>query len=212
MSTLHPRARGFTLLELMFSIAIGGLLLGLGVPAFRDFVRASRITSNANELLTAVYTARSEAIKSRATTVLCFTTDATAAVPDCAGDGSQGWVVWVDVANLAVPSANDRNGRVDAGERVILRHGAMPGTVRTQTQPAGNAGYIAYAPSGTARTLAVAGVPWAGIAICDDRGNALATPPDTSAARGLIVTAAGRPRITSSRAEIALSASLRGCP
>lgn len=212
MSNLHRRVQGFTLLELMFSVAIGATLVGLGAPAFQNFVRSSRITSNANELLTAVYTTRSEAIKRRATTILCFTTDPNAALPDCAGDGSQGWVVWVDVANLLVPAAGDRNGVVDAGEQVILRHGALPNTLRTRTQPAGNGGYLAYAASGTARPIAAAGTPVAGIVICDDRGNVVATSPDTSAARGLIFSAAGRPRVTSSRVEIQASLSLRGCP
>jgi type IV fimbrial biogenesis protein FimT len=212
MSTFHRRVHGFTLLELMFSVAIGATLIGIGVPSFQNFVRSSRITSNSNELLTAVYTTRSEAIKRRATTILCFTSDANAALPDCAGDGSQGWVVWVDVANLEVPSAGDRNGRVDAGEQVIIRHGALPNTLRTRTQPAGNGGYLAYAASGTARPIAAAGTQVIGIVICDDRGNAVVTAPDTSAARGLIFSAAGRPRVTSSVVEINGSLSLRGCP
>lgn len=212
MSTIPHRARGFTLLELMLSVTIGAMLIGLGVPSFQNFVRASRITSNANELLTAVYTTRSEAIKRRATTILCFTTDPNVALPDCGGDGSQGWVVWVDVANPAVPSANDRNGRVDAGEPIVMRHAALPDTLRTQTRPVGNAGYLAYAASGTARAIPAAGAQVAGITICDDRGNALVSAPDTSAARGLIFSAAGRPRVTSSRVEIALSLSLQGCP
>src|SRR5688572_11559184 len=43
--------RGFTLLELMAAIAVLGILLGIGVPAFREMLAANRLTSVANEMV-----------------------------------------------------------------------------------------------------------------------------------------------------------------
>jgi len=168
---------GFTLLELMVAITIGALILGIGIPSFRNYLRSAELTSTANDLLGAFYLARS------------------------AGVIRAGWVVFQD---------NNANRAVDAGEAILQRH-ALPGVeVEFASVPAGNAGYFAYAPTGFGVTLA-AGAPLAGIALCDSRGNASANGADLSRARGILVSAAGRPRVTRSVAEIA-GASVGGCP
>ncbi len=207
--TVEPRVRaaGFTLLELMAALAVAGVLIAVGVPSFQNFVRNARITSPANELLTAAYMARSEAIKRRATTVFCFSTNPTAVLPDCAGTGAQGWIVFVDVANIDVPSANDRNGRVDANEPILLRHDPLAQGVTARTYPAGNGGYVGYAASGMARAIGPAGTPLTGVVLCDSRGNAVQGNGD-SAARALQLTATGRPRVTRSVSEITV---MGGC-
>lgn len=201
------RTAGFTLLELMAALGVAAVLIAIGVPSFQNFVRNSRITAPANELLTAAYMARSEAIKRRATTVFCFSTNPTAALPDCAGTGAQGWIVFVDVANIDVPSANDRNGRVDANEPILLRHDALGRGVTARTYPAGNGSYVGYAASGMARSIGPAGTPITGVVLCDVRGN-VAQGGGDSAARALQLTATGRPRVTRSVTDIA---AMGGC-
>ena len=57
------RALGFTLLELMVTITVAAMVLGLGVPSFVDLIRNNRAATNVNELLTAFSIARSESIK-----------------------------------------------------------------------------------------------------------------------------------------------------
>lgn len=197
----------------MLAITVAALILGFGVPTFRDFVRNSRITGVANEFLAATYLARGEAIKRRAATTLCLSSDPDAASPPCDGDGTQGWVVFVDDADPDVIEANDRNGVVDAGETVLLRHGALHDTVRTRIEPNDSGGYVSFAPSGMLRALADAGAgtPMTSLVLCDDRGNTAADGGDDSAARGIVVSPIGRPRVTRSVAEIA-SADLGGCP
>jgi type IV fimbrial biogenesis protein FimT len=61
----HP-AVGFTLLELLVTLAIAGILLTLGVPSFASFIQGQRLKSAASELSYALLFARSEAIKRNA--------------------------------------------------------------------------------------------------------------------------------------------------
>lgn len=212
MSNRNPASRGFTLIELLFAIAVGALLMAVAIPSFNNFMRNARITAPSNELLTAFYVARNEAIKRRVTTVFCFSTTPSAAQPDCNGTGATGWIVWVDVANPAVPSANDRNGHVDAGEQVLLRHTAVASTVTVKTVPAGNGHYIAFNASGMSRGVlgALGTQPLSGAVVCDSRGNVLVANGTDSAARGVLLSAVGRARVTRLVTEIA-AAPLGGC-
>lgn len=184
--TKAHRAGGFTLYELMLVLAIAGVIFGLAIPNMRDFMWNSRMTSNANDLLTAVYRARSEAVKRHGQTILCFTSDSEAVTPACDGNGSQGWVVFADT---------DSDGAADAGEEVVLRHGPIPDTISLISKPNGNAGYVAFNNAGFARNIAL-GTALGGVLMCDSRGNKPTTGKDFSAARAVLISPTGRPQVT----------------
>jgi prepilin-type N-terminal cleavage/methylation domain-containing protein len=107
---MKKRNRGFTLLELMVVLVIAGVLIGVGIPAFRNFIMDARMTSTANDLVAALHYARSEAIKRRTTVVICATEDSLAVSPTCTAPTAppippdadpdvpnvEGWVVFVD--------------------------------------------------------------------------------------------------------------------
>ena len=61
------RQRGFTLLELMVTVTVLGVLLGLAVPSFTAAMRNNRIVSQNNEFIGALNYARSEAIRRSST-------------------------------------------------------------------------------------------------------------------------------------------------
>lgn len=63
-SARHPfRSAGFTLVELMVTIAIMGVLLGIALPAYNEFVINQRVRGASMDLLSTLLLARSEAIK-----------------------------------------------------------------------------------------------------------------------------------------------------
>ncbi len=57
------RVKGFTLVELMVTLVILGILLGVGIPSFRAMMRGNAVVAAGNQLLGALLLARSEAVK-----------------------------------------------------------------------------------------------------------------------------------------------------
>jgi type IV fimbrial biogenesis protein FimT len=110
------RASGFTLVELMVTIGVAAILIGLAVPSFEGMARDSYMTTAANDLLVTVQLARSEAIKRHLPVTICHAADPNADQPSCGGDGWQdGWFAFVD-GSEANP---DPNGVLDPGEPVL---------------------------------------------------------------------------------------------
>lgn len=59
----RKQTRGFTIVELMVTLAVAAVLMGMAVPAFNDFVSQRRMASRSNDFLLAITYARSEAIR-----------------------------------------------------------------------------------------------------------------------------------------------------
>ena len=87
--------QGFTLVELMVTVAVASILVMIGVPAFSDALLSSKLNSLSNNFVAGVHLARSEAIKRNATVTLC----ASAGGTTCGDDWSEGWKI---LANGAV--------------------------------------------------------------------------------------------------------------
>jgi len=88
------RQRGFTLMELMLSITVLGILTALAVPSFTTMTNRNRLAAESNELLGAVQYARMEAIRTNARVTFCGTASADADADDDCEDGDQPyWVV-----------------------------------------------------------------------------------------------------------------------
>jgi type IV fimbrial biogenesis protein FimT len=191
--------RGFTLLELMITIALVAIVLGLGVPSFIDFMRNSRLAGTANDLLADLNLARTEAIKRHVPVTLCASGDPLAASPACAATDStsfSGWIVFVDDPNAAVSTSDDGNAVVDTGETVLRRHATLP----TGTTGKSDTAFITYADSGF--PLKVGGVSSVTrVVFCDVRGNTK-TVAGNSAARGVQILPTGRPGVTRSLSDI----------
>jgi type IV fimbrial biogenesis protein FimT len=183
--------RGFTLLELMVSLAIVGTLLAVGIPAMGDFIRNSRITGAANDVMGALHYARSEAVKRRLPVTFCTSANAVEdneANPDatCAASAFlTGWMVFVDT--------ND-SGQRDAGELILSQRGPINEliTARSEVNPL----RVTYLLNGFAKNT-----NGARLVFCDDRGNEAAAG-ELSAARAIFVSVTGRAGVSRDPAEI----------
>ncbi len=85
---------GFTLIEIMITMGIVGVLLTLGVPSLKSFMQSNQLIATTNEMLTTLHIARSEAIKLNKRVSICDSNDG----KTCAnvGDWTSGWIVFTD--------------------------------------------------------------------------------------------------------------------
>ena len=101
--------RGLSLIELIVTMAIAAIVLGVGVPTFGNVIADNSMASNANRFVASINLARSSAVRYQRPAVICASSNYNATTPTCdAGtDWSNGWIVYVD---------KDRDGAVDADE------------------------------------------------------------------------------------------------
>ena len=93
---------GFSLIELMVTIALVSLLLTLGVPSFNALLRTISLNTQANNFVAAINLARSEAIRRNTVVTLSASADNLTQ-----HHWEAGWQIWVD---------GNGNGILDNGE------------------------------------------------------------------------------------------------
>lgn len=115
------RSRGFTLIELMVTVAIAAVLLTLGVPAFTNLMIKNQLSGQIQTLQGTIAFARSEAIKRATYVSICKSIDQSTCCQTsgstCA-DWSGGWIVFENRDN-DVPAVRDDIGGAD--EEPLLR-------------------------------------------------------------------------------------------
>lgn len=129
--------RGFTLIELMVTIAVAAVLMAWAAPNFVEFRRNSALTSTTNTLMAALNSARSEAMKHSAFAMV---------VPQDNANWDTGWRVFVD-KNL--------NQTFDAGtDQLVLEQMALPDflLISGNGTAAEGSPYVLYNGSGYSRT------------------------------------------------------------
>jgi type IV fimbrial biogenesis protein FimT len=150
MRISRKSAQGFTIIEVIVTMTVAGILMMFAVPAFNAFIQNQRITTAANSLVLSLNLARSEAIKRDQSTgvTVCASTDGLT----CNGTSwTKGWIVI------------DTSGGANAG---VLSGVATIGTNDTISEAAGQLQAV-FQSNGTVTQAA-------SFTICDNRGAASA--------------------------------------
>jgi len=167
---MHPtprRTRGFTLIELMLSLAVFAILAAAAVPALGSLIESTESQTARSALITALNAARIFAVSKTADVVACPSADR-----EYCGrttEWQRGWIVFIDA---------DGDGARDDGERLIEVSQAQPDGIAI-TSTVGRTRVI-YRPDGSSAGSNVT------FTICDRRGPAHAT--------ALVINNAGRVR------------------
>jgi type IV fimbrial biogenesis protein FimT len=124
------RMTGFNLVELLVTITIASILMGIGVPSYRYVTNSNRVASEVNALLGDMMIARSEAIKEGQTVTVCPSNDG-ATCDANATDWSEGWIVFTDFnSNGTVDTDTANNDSIvryqrgfGSGDSFVMKNG-----------------------------------------------------------------------------------------
>lgn len=142
------RQVGFTLMELMATIAVLGVLTALAVPSFTSMINGNRLTAQANELLSGIQYARAEAIRNNSRVTFCGTDNEDAdSTADCADGQHAFWVVI---------------GRGESGGLEQLRLFQVPDSIQASTDLA----MISFSADGLARDPVTRALVSGSITVC----------------------------------------------
>lgn len=133
--------QGFTLAELMITMAIMAILLSLAIPSFNSTIRDNRILTAGNALVAAVAQTRSEAVKRGSMVSMCPSTNGTS----CNGGANWagGWIIYVEDPTVVT-------GAAPIVQTVLTVGDSMTKAVTTKTAGAPGTTWIRFSPRGVA--------------------------------------------------------------
>ncbi len=137
------RERGFSLIELMVTVAVVAILAAVATPNLRSVIANNRLRSQTDEMIASLQMARGEAVRRNARIDVCRTTDGTT----CAGSVGP-WTRWI-VVDTQPRAGGEANG-------VIAQATANPAVAIS-----GSADRVSFRPTGmvTAATTLTVCVP-----------------------------------------------------
>lgn len=104
----HDYKGGFTLIELIITLTIAGILIALAAPAMQTFILDQRLTTQANGFIADLNIARSEAVKRGTSVTLCSSVDLSGC--SASTQWETGRIAFID---------SDGDGTVDVGDTII---------------------------------------------------------------------------------------------
>lgn len=166
------KEKGFTLVEVIVTMAISVLMLSMAVPSMSTFLSNSRQSAAINDFVASVRMARSTAIEANTDVTIC----PSASGRNCESVGwHEGWIVFKDL---------DNNQAVDDNDTIVRIYDRASGVAiyPSQTDP-----FLRYRPNGRIVHQQISGSA-GDFTVCDSRG--------ADYARVMILDLSGRPLLT----------------
>lgn len=135
-------SRGFTLVELLVTLAVAAILLALATPSLAELLRGNRLAAANNELVTALNVARAEALRRGRPVTVCASADQRSCAAST--NWATGWVVFEDTVNSGAPSAPAARAAGDDNRLIAVSPAADAGFVLTGADQ-----WYRYAPTGS---------------------------------------------------------------
>jgi len=110
---------GFTLIELMLTLFIIGVLLAVGVPSVKTFMQNNQLIAATNDLVSGLHLARSEALKLNKKVTICVSNDGKTCVSS--EKWTQGWIVFIDANDDRVGTGVGCSTAADVNTDCLLR-------------------------------------------------------------------------------------------
>lgn len=188
MKNITTNAHGFTLIELMVTLAVFAIISALAFPGFQLYQQNSSRVTNINDLISALNLARSEAVKRATDISVCASTNQTSC--SAVNDWTTGWIVFSD---------DNSNGLLDSpaeDNNILLIHNRLSGANLVYTEVDDNDISVRFNSRGLSTTYDAGGANGSTSTFmrCDDRRNN--DPVANQHARAVLVTATGRVRIS----------------
>jgi type IV fimbrial biogenesis protein FimT len=187
--------KGFTLIELVITLTVAGILMALAAPSMFSFLASNRLTAQTNDLIADLSFARSEAIKRNGTVVICKSTNPTAATPTCDVTTSDPWetgrIIFFDNVDSAAGITQNYDYQTADNDKLLRVREPLDGnnTLRpnSSTVTPNLSNYLAYTKYGLT-TLAAPGTSDGPhrFTVCDQHGNLRGVLLETTGRSSLI--------------------------
>jgi len=177
MIDMYRKNQGFTMIELLITIAISTILLAIAAPSFLSLVTGNKLVSARDNLLNSFQLTKTEAISRNDNVSICPSSNGTS----CTGttDWSQGWIVYIDTGTGNASTVDTIIRVVDGFENINVVHAGHRGTLTPAL-------FVRYIAQGYARDTGPIGAQTIGF--CDPAASVDASAMLIAATTGQVRT------------------------